>query len=374
MAGTSEAPALDLAFVGHDLVRGSGQGRAGMEVIRSLLDLGHGVTVYARSLDPELERRVPFRQLRRPPGPQIVDDVVMIVQATLALRSARHDAAVVLGHSALPPMRFAYYAQYSHEGWRRTWKRGARPTLRHRVHARLAIFLERAVARRASGVVACSVATADTIDVPPGAPRIVVPNGVDLVPVSGTEERVSARAALELPAQAFVVGFVGEFFTGRKGLDLLVDAVAGGRLDEHLGVAGTGNRRWLGRQARRQELRGRLHHLGFTDPRRVYDGSDVVAVPSRFEPFSLVVTEALARGTPVISALGVGAVPHLRGAVMPIQEPQSAGSVRRTLDAARDPAARRAMTEAARPLLEQLGWSRTARQVAEAALAMVRTS
>jgi glycosyltransferase involved in cell wall biosynthesis len=52
-----------------------------------------------------------------------------------------------------------------------------------------------------------------------------------------------------------------------------------------------------------------MGHLA--DVRELLDVIDVLLVPSRFEPFGMVVVEAAARGVPVLVSPGVGAAPLL---------------------------------------------------------------
>jgi glycosyltransferase involved in cell wall biosynthesis len=60
------------------------------------------------------------------------------------------------------------------------------------------------------------------------------------------------------------------------------------------------------------ELAGRFKSLGMVhNTAQFYAACDVFIVPSRFEPFGLVASEAASRGLPVIATDEVGALPHL---------------------------------------------------------------
>jgi glycosyltransferase involved in cell wall biosynthesis len=60
------------------------------------------------------------------------------------------------------------------------------------------------------------------------------------------------------------------------------------------------------------ELEGHYRSVGSVqDTDSFYAACDVLAVPSLFEPFGLVASEAAARGVPVIATAEVGALPHL---------------------------------------------------------------
>jgi glycosyltransferase involved in cell wall biosynthesis len=360
---------LHIGFVAQRLVRGDGQGRAGLELIRALVDDGHRVTVWTHDIDDDLAGVVTVRRLRRLPVPQLVDDVLVLAVATLAVRRARPDLTVVLGHTARPAAPFVYYAQFSHEAWRSTWTRQHRPGWRHRVHAALSVPLERLVAGGAGAVLGCSMATAESIKSPPSAPRGSVPNGVD-DRAGHLPDRAAARAAAGVPEGVVAVGFVGEYFTGRKGLDVLLAAVAAG--DEHVVIGGRGDDDWLAAQVAALGLTGRVHPLGFTPPDRVYEACDVVAVPSRYEPFSLVTLEAASLGLPVILTETVGAAEHLGAAAVVIGAPPKADGLRAALDQLGDPSVRADAGEAARAVSASLTWPATARRAASFVLAAAR--
>lgn len=126
----------------------------------------------------------------------------------------------------------------------------------------------------------------------------LVHNGVDVDAFAG-----AAPAALDLPAGAVAVGFVGRV-EARKGVRELAAAwphVAAAVPDAWLVVAGSG--------VLDDEIRAalaaapRVRWLGFRrDVPAVMRALDVLAVPSHWEGFGLVAAEALAAGVPVVAA------------------------------------------------------------------------
>lgn len=107
-----------------------------------------------------------------------------------------------------------------------------------------------------------------------------------------------------------------------------------------------------------------------------YDTADLLVLPTRLETYGMVVTEALARGLPVIASR-VGGVPEalgttgdgrLPGALVPAGDPTAlAAALRRWLT---DAAWREGLRTAARDRREELaGWSVTARLVRDALVA-----
>lgn len=126
--------------------------------------------------------------------------------------------------------------------------------------------------------------------------------------------RAEARAALDLPADAFVLGWVGRL-SAEKGADVLIEALA--RLQGVPALAcviGDGpDRPALERRAAELGLDGRVRFLGSV-PRetvlRLFRAADASVLPSAWENFPHTVVEALAVGCPVI-ATSVGGVPEV---------------------------------------------------------------
>ena len=129
-------------------------------------------------------------------------------------------------------------------------------------------------------------------------------------------------------------------------------------------------------RAARPPLSGRVHFAGPVTGAaldRLYAASDLLLVPSRSETYGLVVTEALARGIPVVAA-AVGGVPEALGVqgqgnlpgilVPPGDTAALAGAVRAWLGSAVLRAGLRASANSRRATLTP--WSRTARVVSDA--------
>jgi UDP-glucose:(heptosyl)LPS alpha-1,3-glucosyltransferase len=145
-----------------------------------------------------------------------------------------------------------------------------------------------------------------------GAPVHVIPNGVDLEhfhPVDDAE-RASARAALGLPGDGLVAVFIGNEFD-RKGLPIVLDALQRAPRVHLLVVGGTGDMiRRATAQAERFGVAGRVHFVGsHPSPGPFLRAADVLVLPSAYESYGLVITEALASGLPVVSS-PVGIAPE----------------------------------------------------------------
>lgn len=130
----------------------------------------------------------------------------------------------------------------------------------------------------------------------------------------------------------------------------------------------------LRRQAVDAGMNGRMRFSGALpeeDLARSYGAADLLVLPSRSETYGMVVTEALARGLPVIAA-EVGGVPEAMGhgadgtrpgLLVPPEDPAALGDALRAWLG--DPRLRRQLRQAARERRESLaGWSETTAAVA----------
>jgi glycosyltransferase involved in cell wall biosynthesis len=122
------------------------------------------------------------------------------------------------------------------------------------------------------------------------------------------------RDRLGIAPDATVVLFVGRL-VARKGLGDLLDAwgaVSAVEPGARLLIVGDGEERGRIEAAAAQDPSIRpLGRLGGDDVWRVYAAADLVAAPSRFEPWGLIVNEAMASGIPAIVTDAFGCVGDL---------------------------------------------------------------
>ncbi len=155
----------------------------------------------------------------------------------------------------------------------------------------------------------------------------VIPNPFDAEPwldipdVAGTTPTVAVVGRLE----------------AYKGVDVLLDASArlrGAGVAHRLVLAGRSageingvpSGEWLAHRARQLELDVKFTgHLSGSQIRDVYRRARVVAVPSRFESFSIAAVEAMAAGRPVVTTTRAGVAPFVErweaGSSVPAGDP-----------------------------------------------------
>lgn len=178
-------------------------------------------------------------------------------------------------------------------------------------------LVERKNLRGAAGIHCTSEAERrDVLAFDAGLPAFVSPIGVDEVakglhPSAG--EGGAAREAvlhrLGLRGGDFVVLYLGRLHP-KKGLDVLLDAVAG-LPGVAVVIAGSGDARYeerLRQRAAAPGFGGRVHFAGFVsgaEKELLLRGADVFALPSEHENFGIAVLEALMAGLPVVVSPGV---------------------------------------------------------------------
>jgi glycosyltransferase involved in cell wall biosynthesis len=173
---------------------------------------------------------------------------------------------------------------------------------------------------RAAAVIANSQATADAFVAAGGRQALVqvVHNGIDPAPFDALSPDAGtiARAALGIPADAFVVAMFGRFHPW-KGQPVLLDAVAAlpGIHALVVGAALFGETPFEQAQHERARALGiadRVHFLGFRDDiAALMRAADVVTHTSVLpEPFGRVVVEGMLAGRPVV-ATRAGGVPEI---------------------------------------------------------------
>lgn len=145
------------------------------------------------------------------------------------------------------------------------------------------------------------------------APIHVIPNGVDLdrFRPASEQERARVRRELGLADNTLGVLFIGHEFD-RKGLPLAMKALRHVPMAKLLVVGGTPDMIRRGTaQATEIGIGDRARFYGSQpEPLPFFHAADVFVLPSAYESYGLVVTEALASGLPVVST-PVGIAPDV---------------------------------------------------------------
>jgi glycosyltransferase involved in cell wall biosynthesis len=240
-----------------------------------------------------------------------------------------------------------------------------------------AIATERRLAGESDRIIACSSSVRSHIAGQIGiseAQIAMVQNGVDLGRFATERNQRDARIALGLPLDVPVVGVVGRI-SAQKGQDDFLSAarhVHERHPTAHFALVGGSDSAALEQRIRQQVIDDQLsdvvHMIGFVDDMpQVYAALDILAVPSRWEGFGLVLVEAMASGRPIV-ATAVGAIPEVvtdtRNALLtpPGDTRALADAITRLIES---PQQRERLASNGRVDAAQFSWERSGKQLEE---------
>ena len=349
---------MKVALAIHRVRPGGGQDRYALELARRLaphceLDL---LTIGAEG---ELPPEVTVRLVRAPGRPMLLTAALFRRRAGILARTGRYDVVHTVG-GALPGAT-VITAQFCAAEWRRLDRRAG---WYQRLVSAQAVRDERWAYRHPAlrAVIAVSQRTAAQVERHYGPLRVpvhVVPNAVDLgefAPRPAGAPRLRARLL-----------FVGAY--DRKGLDVAIRALARLGADAELVAIGGGDR---ARYRRLATSLGVADRVLLEPPRariaEAFAAADVFLFPTRYEPFGMVIAEALASGLPVVTSAMAGAAELIRngesGYVIadPEDDVAFAAAVDRILG---DAGARAAMARGARAAVRDLTWDMVAARTLE---------
>lgn len=304
---------MKLAIVTHNVLRGDGQGRVLYELTSEALRRGCEVMLVADRVEEAIiaagAQWTPVHPIiRRPLLPKVWDFARRADRIVPALRDQGY---LVVGNGYT--LTEAHHVNISHfvhgaqsavgggsaSGSKlRRWYRA----IYHRFNARQ----EKKAYGSASAVVAISHAVERElagIGVPGDQIR-VIHHGVDTDEFHpGPQDPV----ALGLPATGPRALFVGDIRSGRKNLEAVLRALRSAQ-QVRLIVVGQLEGSPYPAMARQLGVSERVTFLGFrSDVASIMRACDFMVFPTRYEPFGLVVLEALSSGLPVIVTRAAGA-------------------------------------------------------------------
>ncbi len=209
--------------------------------------------------------------------------------------------------------------------------------------------VERALSRLCDAVVCCSEAERQhALALGIAAKQIaVIVNGIDPPPLASSQ-----RERFGFPADTVIIGFVGRL-ADQKAPDMLIDSFARATASHpDLGLVIIGDGPLDAKMRERAAARGiaaRLRWLGQQPSSRYLSSFDILAMPSRYEGFSLVPLEAMHAGLPIVctkvGGIDEAVVDGTTGLVVPIGD--AAAFAAAIVALARLPAQRRAFGQAA---------------------------
>ena len=368
---------MHIALISHNVKAGDGQGRVNAEIAKRCIQKGHTVTLVADEVDSELlemgAQWIPVHPaLQRPILLKVLD---FVRRANRVIDRIRNQVDVICANGVVCSRPHdVNIAHFVHTAWQASDMHDARtqPGLRgwyQRAFTALNASMERRVFPRSEILIAVSDRIADELnDLSTGVPVTTIPNGVDTCsfhPTDPTPEEQAQRAEYReqrsLPLESPVALFAGDLTSSRKNLDTVLKALQVNR-DWHLVVAGDTSRSLYPNMVRDMNLTDRIHFMGFSnDMPRLMRACDLFVFPSAYEPFALVVLEAMASGLPVVTASTVGAAPLVsKQAGHVLENPFDAAGLASSLSIFAKSDCRIRAGKAARAIAEKNDWSKMA--------------
>jgi glycosyltransferase involved in cell wall biosynthesis len=306
---------MKLCIVTPAVIKGDGQGRANYEITKEAIRRGHQITLLTRKVAPELQEhnQINWVDLSVEEIPtQFLKEIVFYYRSTEWLKIHRQKFDLIQVYGAITGTKGdVNTVQFVHSAWLRSPVHISRT--RRNLYGAYQWFytfynadLERKAFGKARTVIAVSERVKrelESLDIPSDRIRVIL-NGVDVEEFSPGH---GDRHQLGLPEEVTLALFAGDIRTNRKNLDTVLHALV--LVPElHLVVVGSIQSSPYPQLAASLGLKDRVYFLGYrSDMSEIVKASDLFVFPSRYEPFGMVVSEAMAAGLPVITAATTGA-------------------------------------------------------------------
>jgi glycosyltransferase involved in cell wall biosynthesis len=362
-----ESLSVKLCIVTHNVIKGNGQGRVNYEIVWEAIYRGHHVTLLSSNVDPELQNHSLVNWIYIPVKKwpiQLLIDLVFSWRSGAWLRKHRSEIDLIQACGAITGAKAdVNTVHFVHSGWLRSPVHPIR--LRQDAYGAyqwlytvLNANWEKKAFQQAKVIIAVSEKVEKELlemGVPKEHIRVIL-NGVNLQEFSSAS---TDRSRLSLPEGVTLALFVGDIRSPRKNLDTVLHALV--QVPElHLAIVGATERSPYPPLAIRLGLGERTHFLGYrSDVSEIMKAVDLFVFPSRYEPFGMVVSEAMASGLPVITTAvsGVAAIvtPECGIVLADSEDTQAlAGALARLSS---DHYLRSQMGHTARAIAEQHSWS-----------------
>lgn len=306
---------MRLCIVTHKVVKGDGQGKVNYEITKEAIKHGYQVTLIASEIAQELEENslitwvnIPVKHLPT----TIIKNLFFSQKAAQWLKKHSKEFDIIKINGAITDFPSNVNAvHFVHNSWLNspvhTWqqKKDLYGLYQLFYTAINAYWEKQAFAKSKSIVAVSEKVKQELIEINVPTEKItVISNGVD------TEEFTPGyinRISLGLPQDVPLAFFAGDICTPRKNLDTVLKAVVNVP-NLHLAIAGKIEGSPYPTLAKKLNIADRTHFLGYrSDISQLMQAVDMFVFPSRYEPFGMVISEAMASGLPVITAQTTGA-------------------------------------------------------------------
>jgi UDP-glucose:(heptosyl)LPS alpha-1,3-glucosyltransferase len=358
----------ELAFAIHDLNQRGGQDRSTLEIIEALA-ARRRVSAHAFTFEPSIPHSpVVFRPVKPTrPRPALLK---LIIFHLATLWRFRRGEALICATGACSLVSDVIHVQFVHRSWARRPERER--SLYHRLLRIYNLVTEWISFRPHKTYVAISAGVRRELELEYGLSRVVVVHhGVDakrFSPPNGDDEKLAFRRKLGLGEESRAIFlYVGTY--ERKGLSLVIAAMARLMPQFRKGVllvaVGAGDRAAYAERARRLGISEQAIFLP-PHPRieDVFRAADAFVLPTAYEPFGLVILEAMASGLACVVSAQAGAAELIRHGEsgLLLQNPHDEAELAARLAELTDLPLRERLGSAARTTALTRSWARVAQE------------
>lgn len=364
---------MKLCIVTPCVVKGNGQGRVNYEIAWEAIRRGHHVTLLTSQVAPELQKHDQVNWVNLPikgVPTQLLREIAFARRSALWLRQHRHELDLVLANGAITQAPSdVNLVPFVHSAWLRSplhISRGRRDVygFYQWLYTVLNARWEKNAFLQTKLVVAVSHRVQqELVDIGIAKEAIeVIWCGVGLEEFFPGEGN---RKKFGLPEDVPLALFIGDIRINRKNLDTVLHALVDVP-ELHLAVVGILEGSPYPELAEQLGLSNRVYFLD--NPSGIVPelmrSVDIFVFPSRYEPFGLVVIEAMASGLPVVTAITTGASELISpecGVVLSDTEDRK-GLAEALSELASNPELRHRMGKAARSVAEDHSWQKMAQR------------
>ena len=362
---------MRLCIVTHNIIKGDGQGRANYEIVLEVIRRGYQITLVAINVAPELQNNSQVDWIPvsvKGWSTALLSNLVFSWKSRNWLQKNHDSFDLLQVYGCVTDYAADINTfQFVHSGWLRSPAHTFRLRkdlygLYQWLFTALNAHWEKQSCQKSKVLVAVSEGIKqELMDIGVDKNKIrVILNGVDVEEFSPA---LGDRQKLGLPKDVTLALFAGDIRTNRKNLDTVLYGLAN-TPDLHLAVVGNAERSPYPQLASELGISTRVHFLGYRhDIAEIMKAVDFFVFPSRYEPFGMVVSEAMATGLPVIttSIAGVAEIVTPESGIILTDTEDVAALAEAMTKLTSDRLLREKMGQAARAIAEQHTWKSKAR-------------
>lgn len=357
---------MKICIVTPNVILNDGQGRVNYEIICEAIRRQHQITIVSKTLATDLLNHpqvtwISHKSFKYPS--QLLRDLHFAAQSWVWLKKNAHEFDVVQvdGSVTIYPADFNV-VHFVHSAWLKSPVHLSKTRkdlygLYQWIYSSINSRREKDSFAKAKNIIAVSERVKQELQ-ELGVPEnkiTVIHNGVDTDEFQLGE---SNRKELELPPSVRLALFIGDLKTNRKNLDTVFKALQH-LPNTHLAIVGNFQGSPYPTLAKTLHLDHQVHFMGRRhDIPKVMQSCDFFVFPSRYEPFGMVVTEAMASGLPVIISTSTGAAEISDSSCSVLVDPEDVTALINAMDSLSQNAELcLKMGDCARSIAEQHTWS-----------------